>query len=83
MFIPHIRVTFLAPAKVIRSEVAQESCEEESDLACLIHLCPEKFLANASISPGDDLTTTIRLYVPGVTVGHWTTKPCFVIAPVE
>ena len=39
MSIPYIRVTFLASAEVIKSEVAQESCEEVSDLACLIHLC--------------------------------------------
>ena len=29
MSIPHIRVTFPAPAEVIRSEMAQESCEKE------------------------------------------------------
>ena len=83
MSIPHIRVTFLAPVEVIRSEVAQESCEEESDRACLIHLYPEEFSMNAIISPKDDLTATIRLYVLGETVGHWTTKPCFMVAPAE
>ena len=41
MSIPHIRITFLALVEVIRSEAAQESYEEESDLACLIHLCLE------------------------------------------
>ena len=55
MSIPHIRVTFPAPIEVIGSKVAQESCEEESDLACLIRLCPEEFLVNAIISLGDDL----------------------------
>ncbi|KAK9997910.1 hypothetical protein SO802_017513 [Lithocarpus litseifolius] len=42
MSIPHIKVTFLALAKVIRSEVAQDSYEEESNLACLIRLWPEE-----------------------------------------
>ena len=59
MSIPHIMVTFLAPTEVIRSKVAQESCKEELDLACLICLCPEEFLVNAIISLGDDLTSTI------------------------
>ena len=83
MSIPHIRVTFPAPVEVIRSKVAQEACEEESDLACLIRLCPEEFLVNAIISPRDDLTATIRPYVPGKTVGHWTAEPCFVVAQTK
>ena len=83
MSIPHIRVTFSAPAEVIRSEVAQESYEEKSNLACLIRLCPEEFSVNAIISPGDDLTTTIRPYVPSEIVGHWTVEPYFVVALVE
>ena len=66
----HIKVTFPASAEVIRLEVAQESCEEELDLACLIHLCPEEFLVNAIISPGDDLTATITPYMPGKTIRH-------------
>ena len=70
MSIPHIRITFLALVKVIRSEATQESCEEESDLVCLIHLCLEEFSVNAIISLEDDLTSTIRPYVPGETVGH-------------
>ena len=83
MSIPHIRVTFPALAEVIKSEVAQESCEEESDLACLIRLCPEEFLVTTIISLRDDLTATIRPYVPGGIVGHWTAEPCFVVAMVE
>ena len=43
MSIPHIEVTFLAPTEVIRSDMAQESCDEESDLACLVCLCLEEF----------------------------------------
>ena len=82
MSIPHIKVTFLASVEVIRSEVAQESCEEELDLACLIYLCLEEFSVNAIISPEDDLTATIRPYVQGETIGHWIAKPCFVVAPV-
>ena len=74
MFIPHIRVTFLAPAEVIKLEVAQQSCEEESNLACLICLCSKEFLVNTIICPRDDLTSTIRPYVPGETIGHWTVK---------
>ena len=74
---------FLALAEVIRSEMAQESCEEESDLACLIHLCPEEVSLNAIISLEDDLTSTIRPYVPSETVGHWTIGPCFVVAPTK
>ena len=69
MSIPHIRVTFLALAEVIRSKVAQESCEEKSNLVCLICLCLEEFLANVIISLGDDLTSTIRPYVPSEIVG--------------
>ena len=83
MSIPYIRVTFPTSAEVIRSKMAQESCEEESNLACLIHLCPEEFSANVVISPRDDLTSTIRPYVPGKIVGHWTFEPCFVVAPTE
>ena len=80
MSIPYIKVTFPTSAEVIRSEVAQESCEWELDLACLIHLCLEEFIVNAIISPVDDLTSTIRLCVPGEIVGLWTIKPYFVVA---
>ena len=83
MSIPHIRVTFLASTEVIKSRMAQESCEEESDLACLICLCPEEFSVNAIISPGDNQTSTIRPYVPGEIVGPWTIKPCFVVVLAE
>ena len=72
MFIPHIKVTFLAPAEVIRSKIVQESSEEELNLACLIRLCPEELSVNAIISSGDDLTSTVRPYVLGETIGHWT-----------
>ena len=80
MSIPHIRVTFSAPAKVIRIEVAQVSCDEESNLACLIRLFPEEFSMNAIISPGDDLTSTIRPCVPSETMDRWTVKPYSVVA---
>ena len=80
MSILHVRVTFLAPVEVIRSKMVQESCEEESDLACLIYLCPEEFLVNAIISLGDDLTSTIRPCVLVKIVGHWTID---VVAPTE
>ena len=83
MSIPHIRVTSLASAEVIRLEATQESYEKEPDLACLIPLCPEEFSVNAIISPGDDLTATIKPYMTGETVGHWTTEPYFVVAPAE
>ncbi|KAK9997856.1 hypothetical protein SO802_017459 [Lithocarpus litseifolius] len=83
MSIPHIRVTFLASAEVIVSKATQESCEEESYLACLIRLCLEELSVYAIISLGDDLTTTIRPYVPCETVGHWTVKPYFVVAPAN
>ena len=83
MSIPHIRVTFLASVEVIRSKVVQESHKEESNIASLIHLCPEDFSVNAIISPRDDLTSTIRPCVPSEIVGHWTIKPCFVVAPAE
>ena len=83
MSISHIRVTSLAPAKVIRSKGVQESHEEESDLASLILLCPKEFSVNAIISLGDDLTSTIRHCVPGEIVGHWTSEPCFVVASAE
>ena len=83
MFIPHTMVTFSASAKVIISEIAQVSCEEESNLACLIWLCLKEFLLNAIISPRDDLTTTIRPYMPSKTVGYWIAKPYFVVALAE
>ena len=83
MSIPHIKVSFLAPAEVIRSKRAQESCEEEPELACLFHLCPEEFLVNHIISLRDDLIATIRPYVPGEIVGYWTVEPYLVVAPVE
>ena len=83
MSIPHINVTFPASVEVIRSEIVYKSCEEESDLVYLIRLCLEEFSVNAIISQGDDLTTTIKPYVPGETIGHWTAEPCFVVAPAE
>ena len=52
-------------------------------MACLIRLYPKEFSMNAIVSPGDDLTTTIRPCVPGEIVDHWTVKPYFVVAPVE
>ena len=83
MYIPHIRVTFPASIEVIRSEVAQESCKQELDLACLICLCLEEFSVNATISPRDDLTATIMPYVPGETVGHWIAETYFMVALAE
>ena len=83
MYIPYIMVTFPALAEVIRSEVVQESCEEESELASLIRFCPEEFLVNAIISLRDDLTSTIRPCVQSEIVGHWTIEPCFMVAPTE
>ena len=71
MSIPYIRVTFSALTKVIRSEVVQESREEELNLACLICLCLEEFSVNAIISRKDDLTSTIKPCVLGETVDHW------------
>ena len=52
MSTPHIRVNFSTLAEVIKSETAQESCEKESYLACLIPLWPEEFSMNAIISHG-------------------------------
>ena len=52
-------------------------------MAYLIRLCLKEFSVTAIISPGDDLTATIKPYVPGKIVGHWTTEPCFVVAPAE
>ena len=83
MFIPHIRASVLTPAEVMRLEMAQESCKGESDLACLICLYPKEFSMNAIISPKDDLTTTIRPYVLGKTLGHWTIKPCVRISTLK
>ena len=83
MSIPHIRVTFPALAEAIRSEVVQESHEEDSDLASLIRLCPEEFSMNAIISLRDDLPSTIQPCVSGETASHWTIDPCFVVAPIE
>ena len=83
MSIPYIMVTFPALAEVIRSEVVQESCEEESELASLIRFCPEEFLVNAIISLRDDLTSTIRPCVQSEIVGHSTIEPCFMVAPTE
>ena len=80
MSIPHIRFTFLAPAEAIRSEVVQESHEEDSNLASLIHLCLKEFSMNAMISLRDDLTSTIQPCVSGETAGHWTIKLCFMVA---
>ena len=38
---------------------------------------------NAIISLGDDLTSTIRPYVPGETVGHWIAETYFMVALAE
>ena len=43
----------------------------------------KEFSVNVIISPGDDLTSTIRSCVPGVTVGHWTVKPYFMVTPAK
>ena len=83
MSIPHIRVTFSAPVEVIETKVAQESYDEELDLAHLFRLCPEEFSVNAIISPRDNLTSTIRPYVPSEIVGCWTIKPYFVVASAK
>ena len=49
MFIPHIRITFLAPVKVIFPEPFKELEDEEPDLACIIQLFPEEFSINTII----------------------------------
>jgi len=41
--------------------------DEESDLACIIQLCPEEFSMKAIISLEDNLTSTIRPGMPGKT----------------
>ena len=61
----------------------KELGDEELDLACIIWLCPEEFSLNAIISPKDNLTSTIRPGMPGMTASLWTIKPCFVVALAE
>ena len=74
MSIPHIRATFLAPTKVIMPKPAQELQDWESDLVCIIWLCPEEFSMNVIISPKDNPTSAIRLGMPGEASGLWITR---------
>jgi len=43
---PHIRTTFLAPAKVIMLEPFKGMEDEGLDLACIIRLYPREFFLN-------------------------------------
>ncbi|KAL0015484.1 hypothetical protein SO802_002553 [Lithocarpus litseifolius] len=83
MSVPHIRANFLASANVIMPEPLKELEDKESDLACIIRLCPEYFCVNTIISSEDDPTSTIQPEMPGEMVGLWTIKPFFVVAPAE
>ena len=60
MSIPHIRATFPTSAEVIMPKPLKELEDKESDLACIIRLCPEDFSVNAIISSEDNLTSTIQ-----------------------
>ena len=57
--------------------------DEESDLACIIRLCPEEFLVNTIMSSEDGSISTIRLGLPGKMASLWTIEPCFMIAPAK
>lgn len=83
MSILHIRTTFPAPSKVIMPEPLKELEDEESDLACIIWLCPGEFFVNAIISLKDNMTSTIQPRMLGKTTGIWTIDPCFVVAQAE
>ena len=83
MSIPHIRTTFLAPAKAIMPEPFKELEDEGPDLAFIIRLYPKELFMNATISLEDNPTSTIRLGMPGETTGLWTIKPSFVVAPTK
>ena len=83
MSIPHMRVNSLAPAEVIMPEPFKEVEDEESNLACIIRLCPKEFSVNISMSFEDNSTSTILLGLPGEVVGIWTIKPCFIIVLAE
>ena len=83
MSIPHIKTTFPASAKVNMPEPFKELEDEEHDMTCIIRLCPEEFSVNTTISPKDNLTSTIRPGMLSKMVGLWTIEPCFVVAPTE
>ena len=54
--------------------------DEESDLACVIRLCPKEFSMNTIMSSDDGSISTIRPGLLGKTANLWTIKPCFMIA---
>ena len=83
MSIPHIRITFLALAKVIMLEPFKELEDEEPDLTCIIRPYPKEFSMNAIIFVEDNLTSTIRLGMASKATGLWTIEPCFVVASIE
>ena len=60
MFIHHVRATLPTLAKVIMLESFKELKDEESDLVCIIWLCPKEFSMNAITSSEDDPTSTIQ-----------------------
>ena len=64
MSIPHVKATVLALAKVIMLEPFNELKDEESNLVCIIHLCPKEFSVNAIKSSKDDPTFAIQLGMP-------------------
>ena len=70
MSIPHIKAFFRAPTEVIMLEPFKELRDDESDLACII-------------SPEDNLTSNIKLGMPGKTASLWTIEPYFVVALIE
>ena len=64
-------------------EPFKELEDEKPNLAYIIQLYPEEFSMNTIISPKDNLSSTIRLRMPGEAACLWTIKPCFVVAPIE
>ena len=56
--------------------------DEESDLACIIRLCPEEFLVNTIMSSEDGSISTIRPGLPGKMASLWTIEG-FMIAPAK
>ncbi|KAL0009859.1 hypothetical protein SO802_004967 [Lithocarpus litseifolius] len=75
-------LALLISSKVHRNallKVLKETCVPTSATESAFK---EEFSVNAIKSTGD-LTATIRPYVPGETVGHWTAKPYFVVTLAE
>ena len=68
MSIPHIK-PLSNSSRVHYAQTFKELEDEEPDLACIIRLCLKELSMNAILTPKYNLTSTIRLGMPGEEIG--------------